>query len=773
MANYLDELNEVQRQAVTHKDGPALVIAGPGSGKTRVLTYRIAHLVEQGAKPWEILALTFTNKAAREMKERIQKVVGDQAQSIWAGTFHSIFARILRSEAQKIGYPSNFTIYDTQDSRNVMSELVRSQGLDPKAYTASAVLSRISLAKNALISPASYKSDAQRLLEDKQAKRPYIYKLYDLYVKRCQRSGAMDFDDLLYQLHRLLDENPEQVREKYQKRFRYVLVDEFQDTNPLQYNIVQLLVKYPGSPDNICVVGDDAQSIYAFRGATIQNILDFEKDYPRLQVYKLEQNYRSTNHIVEAANEVILRNSKQLKKRIVSEKGSGEPIKVMRCTTDTEEAKRVAELIVEQKTRYHLKNEDVAILYRTNAQSRVFEEALKNFRIPYRIFGGLSFYDRKEVKDLIGYLRLIVNTNDDEALRRIINTPKRGIGKSSLEKLSAHAEQNAIPLWDTLHRLGETGLSARIATKIQDFVRLIRFFQSKLQVENADGLARLVARQTGMLKALKSEKTIEAMGRYENVMELLDSITAFVEEEEAVDGSVLEDKSLTSYLQNITLASDADQAEENDCVKLMSVHSAKGLEFRSVFVVGLEENIFPSFMAIKSPDPRSAIDEERRLFYVAITRAEEFLTLSYASSRYRYGKMQYNNSSRFLEEISSDNLDKSTAVMTSKVTGRSRKKKSNEDAGSGFSRLKKSSEVKPNKWLGNFEPSPISKVVPGARVEHIRFGMGRVVSISGTGESTIGTVLFDDEEAGEKRIMLKHAKLRVHRPRKNKRYEDR
>jgi DNA helicase-2/ATP-dependent DNA helicase PcrA len=754
--DYLKGLNPVQYNAVTQINGPVLVIAGPGSGKTRVLTYRIAHLVNSGIAPWEILALTFTNKAAKEMKERISKVAGDKANQIWAGTFHSIFARVLRAEATKIGYPSDFSIYDPSDVKSCLTEIVKGQGLDPKVYGASDIYRQISMAKNCLISPRDYAADAERLLEDKQANMPYIYKIYDLYMKKLERSGAMDFDDLLYQMHRLLKENPENVVEKYRKKFRYLLVDEFQDTNSLQYGIIQLLVKYPGSPQNICVVGDDAQSIYAFRGATIQNILDFEKDYPNLQVFKLEQNYRSTSYIVQAANDVISHNRKQIRKKIFTDKGEGEPIKVIRAITDNEEARMVASMIAELKLRHRMKNEEFAILYRVNAQSRVFEEALKSQRIAYRIYGGLSFYERKEIKDLISYLRVIVNPKDEEALRRIVNYPTRGIGDASLAKLSLAAETNAIPLWEVLKKAVsyDNSISSRAAKSIQEFVMLIETFQRWLNSEDAYEMARKTAKMSGILDDLAKDKTPEGQGRIENVQELLDGIKSFVEEDIVGElQSDIQDKKLSSYLQNIALVTDSDKDEDdNDRVKLMSVHAAKGLEFKAVFITGMEENLFPSQMALKSKEGQAAIDEERRLFYVAITRAEQYLVLTYASSRYRFGKMQYNNSSRFLEEISNDCMELKTLNQTAKVGG-----------------MKLPAAVLPKSAMktqaGQSGPiqikvSPVHLIVAGAKVLHERFGEGKVISIEGAPDNKIATIFFGTE-IGEKRIMLKFAKLQV------------
>jgi DNA helicase-2/ATP-dependent DNA helicase PcrA len=752
--DYLKGLNPVQYKAVTHINGPVLVIAGPGSGKTRVLTLRIAHLVQSGIAPWEILALTFTNKAAKEMKERISKVAGDKANQIWAGTFHSIFARVLRAEATKIGFPSDFSIYDPTDVKSAITEIVKGQGFDTKTYVANDIYRKISMAKNNLVSPKDYAIDGERILEDKQANMPYVYKIYDLYMKKLQRSGAMDFDDLLYQMHRLLKENPENVLEKYRKKFKYVLVDEFQDTNSLQSGIIQMLVRYPGSPENICVVGDDAQSIYAFRGATIQNILDFEKDYPNLTVYKLEQNYRSTSYIVQAANDVIAHNSRQIRKKIFTEKGEGEPIRIIRAVTDNEEARLVAALIAEMKMRYHLRNEEFAILYRINAQSRIFEEQLKSHRIAYRIYGGLSFYERKEVKDVISYLRVIANPKDEEALRRIVNYPTRGIGETSLAKLSLAAEANAVPLWEILRQAPQydNTITARAARAIQEFVMLIEAFQRWAGNDDAYELAKRIVKMAAIMEDLEKDKTPEGQGRIENVQELLDGIKSFVEEDtlEEFQTEVL-DKSLSSYLQNIALVTDNDkETDDNDRVKLMSVHSAKGLEFKAVIITGMEENLFPSLMALKSKDTRSAIDEERRLFYVAITRAEHYLALSYASSRYRFGKMQYNNSSRFLEEISPECLDVQQMGERSKVSGVKLNK---------FPSSKPIAKTEhPN--LANFKPSPTNLIVNGSKVLHERFGEGKVVAIEGAVGNKIATIFFGSE-VGEKRIMLKFAKLQI------------
>ena len=751
--NYLDELNDIQRQAVEHISGPSLIIAGPGSGKTRVLTYRIAHLLNCGVAPWSVLALTFTNKAAKEMKARIQAVAQEGVDKIWAGTFHSIFARILRAEASKIGFPSDFSIYDSQDAKSALSEIVKSNGLDTKIYNTGALYNKISLAKNNLISPEMYFQDANRILVDKQQKMPYVYKIYDLYMKKCQRSAAMDFDDLLYQMHFLLLKNEDNVLEKYRNKFRHVLVDEFQDTNLLQYSIIKKLVDYPGSERNISVVGDDAQSIYAFRGASIQNILNFEKDFSDLQVFKLEQNYRSTNYIIQAANDIISRNDKQIKKTIFTENTGGDPIKVVHAMTDSEEARQVVSAIVEQKNRNHLENDEIAILYRTNAQSRIFEEALKSRRIPYKIYGGTSFYDRKEVKDVLAYLRVVVNSKDEEALKRILNYPTRGIGAKSIQKILQISEHENLSLWTILSNIQHAELPKRTEGAIQQFVQMILLFQDKLKNSNAYELARYVVKMTGIVELISKEKTLEAQGRLENINELLDGIKSFVEED-SMDAfnTNIEDKSLMSYLQNVILLTDLDNEEEDARqVKLMSVHASKGLEFRSVFIVGLEEELFPSMMAIKANNSRAAIDEERRLFYVAITRAKEFLQLSYASSRYRFGNMLYCSSSRFIEEISPKYLDMNSKVASSTVS-RPRAR---------VQQIRKPQQIKKVVELPeDFKPSPISALFEGARILHPRFGKGKIVSIDGNISNKIATISFG-ADIGDKRIMLKFAKIQL------------
>lgn len=756
-ANYLAGLNKVQREAVVNTEGPVLVVAGPGSGKTRVLTFRIAHLIQKGVAPWEILSLTFTNKSAKEMKERIEQVVGDRANRIWAGTFHSIFSRILRVEADKIGYPSNFTIYDSDDSKSLLNTIIKEMNLDKTVYSANAIKARISSAKSNLIPPKAYVQNQELMQADRMAKRPHLHKIYEQYVIRCKRSGAMDFDDLLYRLYELLYKNPDNVLEKYQQRFKYVMVDEFQDTNYLQYRIIKKLCDYEGSPRNICAVGDDAQSIYGFRGATIQNILDFEADFKKhgIQVFKLEQNYRSTHHIVEAANEVITYNRNQIQKKIWSHKGSGQRIKVIKAMTDSEEGKRISDTIVEQKNRYHLSNKEIAILYRTNAQSRVFEEYLRRYNLPYKVFGGLSFYQRKEIKDMIAYLRLAINPKDDEALRRVINYPKRAIGKTTMDKISTLANQLNLTLWETLPKIG---LGGRTQGNIEKFATLIKSFQAKAKVTQAYEVANYIAKKSGIADVLKKDTTIEGLGRLENMNALLDGIKEFVENDEVIEGQEqTDDKSLSSYLQNIALITDLDTENVDDnFITLMSVHSAKGLEFPAVFVVGMEEQLFPSFMSMETQE---GIDEERRLFYVAITRAERFLTLSYANSRYKFGNMRYNKPSRFLEEISPQHLESSTTSVRSKSAPAYGSQRISAGVKGNFKKPRQTAMFKIDPKT--FKPSPSTAIQAGQKVLHMKFGEGKVISVEGSPGKRMATIFFQGIDSPEKRIMLRFAKLQI------------
>ena len=756
--SYLDQLNDVQRMAVSTMDGPVMVIAGPGSGKTRVLTYRIAHLLNNGIPPWQILALTFTNKSAKEMKERIEKIVGSGANRVWAGTFHSIFARILRVEAHRIGYPNDFTIYDTDDSKSVIKEIIKTLKLDPKVYNVGAIRARISSAKSNLITPKAYVVNEDLMTSDKMNRRPMTHLIYEKYTHKCLKAGAMDFDDLLLQMFKLLYQNPDEIRLKYQRQFQYLMVDEFQDTNFLQYEILKLLCVYKGSPQNICIVGDDAQSIYSFRGATIENILMFEQDFPRLKTYKLEQNYRSTDHIVAAANEVINYNKNQIQKKIWTENIGGHKIKVIKAVTETDEGKRIADSIVEQKNRFGLANRQIAILYRTNSQSRVFEECFRRSNIAYRIYGGMSFYSRKEIKDLIAYLRLTINPKDNEALKRVINFPRRGIGKTTIDNLIALSNDNDMSIMEVLTQVD---FNARSKKSIGAFMQIIQKCAYKTKELNAYDAALFIARTSGLIAHLKADTTIEGMNKLENVNSLLDGIKDFVEDDTLEEGedATVQDRSIAGYLQNISLMTDADQDDgEQDTVTLMSVHAAKGLEYKSVFVVGLEENLFPSYMSMSSP---KQIDEERRLFYVAITRAEAHLTLSYANSRYQYGQMRFNDASRFLEEVPESSIDAISSIKR--------------NAG-GFSDGGSTSGLGTPKLLGNFKkisrapmslaidpkdfkPSPSDAIKEGMKILHMKFGEGIVQSID---DRSVATIVFDQlSDNSEKRIMLQFAKLQI------------
>lgn len=752
MNDILSELNEVQRQAVTQLDGPVMVIAGPGSGKTRVLTYRIAYMIQQGIPPHQILALTFTNKAAREMKERISKVLQGNVAGLWSGTFHSLFSRILRMEAEHIGYPPQFTIYDTDDSRSLLRTIIKELNLKSDDYPPNQVLSRISTLKTNLITPRAYEQDEKLMNSDRIANRRDFHKIYSQYVARCKQAGAMDFDDLLYRLYELIQKKPD-ILAKYQQRFQYILVDEFQDTNFLQYAIIRKLTKYKGSPENICIVGDDAQSIYAFRGATIENILDFEKDFKSAKVFKLEQNYRSTRYIVSAANEIISKNKNQIKKKIWTSHQEGQKIRVIKTVSDSEEGKRVADLILECKNRYHVPNEEIAILYRTNAQSRVFEDFLRRYNIPYRIYGGVSFYQRKEIRDLLAYLRLVINPGDEEAFKRVVNYPKRGIGASTLDAIMEHRAKNETDLFTAAQNVP---LTSRARTQLNKFLKVIHTGIQKNEVAGAYEAAEFIANASGIIKSFKDENTTESLGRLENIEALLNGIKDFVEEDEVSElGLEIEERSLAAYIQHIALLTDQDNDDNSaDRVTLMSVHAAKGLEFDAVFLVGMEENIFPSFMSMEN---EKDIDEERRLFYVAITRARKYLTLSFASSRYRYGKMVYNRPSRFLEDIEEDNYEnpgvvygKVGAFPVADTSGPSR-----------IPQLRKKKAPKPVIAPEDFTPAPADEIKEGMEVVHLKFGKGKVLKIDGQNNSRVATIYFGDIDSPQRRIMLKFAKLQI------------
>ncbi|MBE0639207.1 MAG: UvrD-helicase domain-containing protein [Bacteroidales bacterium] len=762
--NFLEELNEAQRQAVLHTEGPSMVIAGAGSGKTRVLTYRVANLLQQGVDPFNILALTFTNKAAREMKERIMKLVGSaDARNVWMGTFHSIFARVLRIDGHLLGYPSNYTIYDTDDSKSLIRTIVKEHNLDPKVYQPGWLLGRISAAKSNLLSAADYNQNPELIESDTRSGKPLTGRLFSVYSGRCKKAFAMDFDDLLFNMNLLLRDFPE-ILLKYQSKFRYVLVDEYQDTNYAQYMIVK---KLAARHENICVVGDDAQSIYSFRGANIQNILNFKKDYPDLKIFKLEQNYRSTKNIVEAANSVIQYNKDQIFKKIWTQNDEGSLIKLLRAKSDMEEGNLVASSIFETKMSNQLPNSEFAILYRTNAQSRSIEEALRKLNIPYRIYGGLSFYKRKEIKDLLAYFRLVVNPSDEEALKRIINYPGRGIGDTTIDRLVVAAEGLGKSVWELIESIDqyELKINQGIKNRIGEFVMMIKRFMVQQKKRNAYELAKDIARASGILKDLEEDKTPEGISRVENIEELLNGIKEFSESE---DENILEEdnslRTLDMYLQDISLLTDADQddKDDNNKVSLMTIHSAKGLEFPYVYIVGLEENLFPSIQSISS---RADLEEERRLFYVAITRAEKAATISYAETRYRWGNLTISEPSRFIEEIDTAFIEFPRKV----VNHPSDHNKFRYDAEVPFT--KKPSTINPDKLrkIGDsrvpsgkeehFESSDSGDIQTGMKVMHQRFGNGKVLSVEGNGPNRKATVFFP--EVGQKHLILKFARLKI------------
>ncbi len=779
MQDYLSGLNERQREAVLHMNGPLMIVAGAGSGKTKVLTTRIAHLMANGVDSFHILALTFTNKAAKEMKERVEKILGNnEARNLYIGTFHSVFARILRIEADKLGYPNNFTIYDTDDSKAVVKTVIHELNLDDKHYKPSTVYNRISSAKNALVGPEEYAKDYYIQQEDMRANRPAISQIYSAYVKRCFKNGAMDFDDLLLKFYELLTKISEALS-KYQRKFQYILIDEYQDTNPAQYAIIKLL---GAQHENVCVVGDDAQSIYSFRGATIQNILQFQKDYEDVTVVKLEQNYRSTQSILNIANEVIKNNKGQIPKILWTENAAGEKIKLVRMMTDNEEGKFVADTIQEQKLRNHYHNKDFAILYRTNAQSRAFEESLRRMGIPYTMYGGISFYQRKEIKDLLAYLRVIVNSKDEESLKRIINYPARGIGKTSIDKAVLFANENNISMWDVLVNAPRFGYRAGTLEIIEGFVTMIKMFQSELPKKNAYDIAFMVGKQSGLIKDLfdRRQEGDDAIQRYENIQELLNSIKEFTETPGNEEGEV-GDKGLGAYLQQITLLTNEDEKDENaDTVKVMTIHSAKGLEFSCVFACGLEEMLFPNAMSINT---REELEEERRLFYVVITRAKYKLWITYANTRYKFGQLVQNEPSRFIDEIPNEYLDRSfagggiknqTGAFDSWASQSAfermnrgfensiadlRRSKSEEKQKPSYLDPNVKSQTKEHIPSADFKASDTSNLQVGQKVEHQKFGFGEVMKMEGAAHNPIATVKF--EHNGEKKIMLNYAKLRI------------
>lgn len=750
MTDYLDTLNEPQREGVVNTDGPCMLIAGAGSGKTRVLTYRIAYLIQQkGIDPFNIMALTFTNKAAREMRERIEHVVGSDARNIWMGTFHSVFARILRAEAQHLGYPSNFTIYDTDDTKSLIRTIVKEMGLDENAYKPNVVYNRISAAKNRLIGWQDYLNNAELLGDDAANMRPDIGKIYKAYALRCFKSGAMDFDDLLFNTDKLFKEHLE-VLNKYQHRIHYVLVDEFQDTNLCQYYIIRKLASVR---ENICVVGDDAQSIYAFRGADITNILNFERDYPELKVIKLEQNYRSTQNIVNAANSVIRRNRAQIPKHVWTANEEGNLIELIKAVSDNEEGRLIASSIFEEKMQHQLKFSDFAVLYRTNSQSRAIEEALRRMNIKYKVVGGLSFYQRKEIKDLLAYLRYTLNQQDEASFRRIINLPKRGIGDTTVDKIVVAANDHGTTIWDILQD-PTPFVGGRAAGPISDFVAMIKRFNLEVTRKDAYDAAFEIAKGSGLLRELYEDKTVEGLSRYENVQELLNAIKEFTDDKER------EDKSLGAFLQEVSLVTgqDEDKDKDPDKVTLMTIHMAKGLEFNYVYLCGLEEDLFPSQMMLSS---RADLEEERRLFYVAITRAKKRLFFSYALTRYRFGRLKNCEPSRFLDDV-----DSSFIKLHTRVGGVESAPPPTQYAKNLVNGIRKTvSSAPPRKKAtaytppANFTPSDTSGLQAGMKVEHPKFGFGTVVNMDLSGADRKARIHFT--EVGEKTLLLSFAKLRI------------
>lgn len=752
MTNYLDELNDSQRDAVLYCSGPELVIAGAGSGKTRVLTYKIAYLLEQGFKPWSILALTFTNKAAREMKSRIARQVGeDKARHLWMGTFHSIFCRILRTEADRVGFSSNFTIYDAADSKSMIKSILKDMGLDEKVYKPAEVQRRISNAKNRLMTADDYVSVPALIKDDQQANMGRIYEIYKIYENRCRVSDAMDFDDLLLQTY-LLFKNQTDICNKYAELFEYILVDEYQDTNHAQHCIVMQLTAVHR---RICVVGDDAQSIYSFRGANIDNILSFPKFFENTQVFKLEQNYRSTQFIVKAANSLIRKNNRQIPKEVYSMNGEGEPLRVMEASSDTEEGEMVVNRIQQMKREQDYTYDDFAVLYRTNAQSRLLEEVLRKRGIPYIVYGGLSFYQRKEIKDLIAYFRLSVNPNDEEALKRVINYPGRGIGETTLTRIMGYALEHDMSIWEVIstEALSECGLNKGIQGKVSGFVTLLNGFIKLAQTEQATTVAAEIVKDTKIMLEF-SPTNPEDMSRRENIAELINGVEVFCEmAKEEGRQSV----NMSDYLSEIALLTDMDSTAEADepKVTLMTVHSAKGLEFKNVFIVGLEENLFPSLMFEESP---RALEEERRLFYVAITRAEEHCVLSYARMRYRYGRMEMNRPSRFISDIS-------TELLQGQIAEKSRWE--TPEAISRISRLADQaprhaapSNLRPINVPSDLgTPSEEHQNLVGRRISHDRFGIGQIMKVEGKGGDARATIRF--KESGDKQLLLKYARFEI------------
>ena len=757
MEDYLQKLNPEQRNAVTHSTGPLMVIAGAGSGKTRVLTYRIVHLLKSGVSPHNILSLTFTNKASKEMRNRIELMVGESdARSLWMGTFHSVFSKILRFEAEKLNYPSNFTIYDTDDSKSLVRSIIKELNLDKDIYKVGMIRNRISSLKNNFITPAGYNNKSELNQQDKIAKRTEFGRIYQMYVQRCEKASAMDFDDLLLKTYQLLENHPD-VLLKYQEKFKYLLIDEYQDTNHVQYLIIK---KLAALNENICIVGDDAQSIYAFRGANIQNILNFKVDYPNYKTYKLEQNYRSTSTIVEAANSIIKQNEKQIEKNVWTSNTKGDKIIVVKTGSDNDEGRLVANTISDVQMRNQAHHKDFAILYRTNAQSRSLEESLRKRNIPYKIYGGLSFYQRKEIKDLLAYYRLAINPNDEEAFKRIINYPTRGIGSTTIQRLNVFANEHNKTIWEIINHLEEAEININKGTqkKLKEFALMINNFIINSKQKDAHAIAEEIAKQTGLFNNLYTDKSPEGVSRFENIQELLNGIKDFSETaEQGVN-------KLPDFMADVALLTDQDKETDDDFnkVTLMTVHAAKGLEFPYVFVVGLEENLFPSMM---SGESQENLEEERRLFYVAITRAKERLFLSFASTRFKWGQLTDCQPSRFISELDDKFLEKHELTpkkkeyASHKIYAKTKyKKKTYSPATKKFVTPKNLTNINRAKNI-SINESDLSKIKTGMQVKHGRFGEGKVIAISGDGSNKKATVFFTG--IGQKELLLKFAKLEL------------
>ncbi|MCX8473528.1 MAG: UvrD-helicase domain-containing protein [Sediminibacterium sp.] len=767
MHEVLQDLNPQQREAVLYTEGPLMIIAGAGSGKTKVLTSRIAYLLSKGVNPFNILALTFTNKAAKEMKERVQKILkNNQALNLYIGTYHSVFARILRFEAAQIGYPSNFTIYDTDDAKSLLKSIINQLNLDEKKYKVSSVLHRISEAKNNLISPKQYQENPKIQQQDLYRQQGAFGKVYEIYTNECIRNGAMDFDDLLVNMHRLITQNPECLL-KYQHKFKYILIDEYQDTNYLQYQITKLLA---AANENICIVGDDAQSIYSFRGAVIENILNFDKDYDNVKRIILEQNYRSEQNIIGAANAIIKNNKSQIPKHLWTSIPAQEKIKYLQNANDTDESRKIVDIIKEQSLRHHYEFNQFAILYRTNAQSRTFEESLRRQNVPYKIYGGISFYQRKEIKDVLAYLRILANPQDNEQLKRIINIPARGIGKTTIEKCLTIAAEKNISFYEVLLHPLQHDFRQSTAKSLENFTILIQYLRTLFTKQNAYEIAETVCKQSGLLKELLEDRSVEGVARFENVQELLNSIKEWTELPDAEGGELI-DKSLGAYLQQITLLTDADSdsGEDINTVKLMTIHAAKGLEFSCVFIVGLEEGLFPNSQTVEKLED---LEEERRLFYVAITRAKAKLWLANATSRYKFGQITYNEASRFIEEIPPEFIEKfvgksnyfnepvnkpSHYVFEQKKAGTiSNKNYENpidEKPSMNAKLISSNSNGVFHQQLGNYKSAQ--------KVNHPKFGFGTIINLEGDAHNPIAHIKFDKNPAEIKRIFLQYAKLEL------------